>query len=214
MRLLRDHPLVHAWLRRHLPDLAGRAFELRLNWAEEVELTGVIEGDGSPYFVGGETISTHRADAGDYRALSAEECLALRHYRAFRLYEPWPQPEITVVTSEEAALVTGAASGRVSVLLKEIGSAQVWWGADAGVVWEVLLDRDRFPNPATFRVVYMGFWGQAEAWLAGQRVRAVVTEHSDPQFETDWYQDVLRAMGYRQVDGSAFRKEPLRPDPA
>lgn len=95
----------------------------------------------------------------------------------------------------------------VPVQMMQIGSSQAWWGGHVGVIWEVLLDRAAFSDPATHRTCYMAFWRQIEDHLRGHGIRSFVTEHADPAFDTDWYQDVLRSLGYQQIQGGAFRKD-------
>lgn len=208
MALLRDHPLLHRYLHTRFASFKATGFEIRMAWADEIELIGVIEVDNNQYFLGAEALGSHRAKPGDYRGLSADECSAIRFYRGFRLLQPWPQPTLTIALGPaDDGHVIGAHQSVVPVQMREIGSSQAWWGDAAGVVWEVLLNRDVFPDPDLYRICYMAFWRNVEDHLRGQGVRAFVTEHVDPNFDITWYQDVLRSLGYSQIQGGAFRKE-------
>lgn len=149
MTLLRDHPLLHRYLHARCPNLKASRFDVSLAWGDETELVGVIDVNGEQGFLGGEAVGTHRAKPDDYRGLSADECLAIRHYRAFRLFRPWPQPTITIAMTDCGhGEVVAADSVNVPVRMMEIGSSQAWWGDRAGVIWEVLLSRwvARFTN--------------------------------------------------------------------
>jgi hypothetical protein len=209
MSLLKNSPVVTGYLRRRYDFLRSAPLRVRLRWADETELVGMIDIGPDRYFLGGLERDAQHAEPGDYRALSADECAGIHSYRAFRLFQPWPQPVLAVGGGAGGLKVVDSES-EVMVTLREIGSCQAWWGERAGVIWEVLLSRDPFADDATFRLAYQAVWGQVEAHLAGLGVNAVATEHQDPEFDVPWYQAVLREMGYRQVEGGAFRKEPLR----
>lgn len=209
MILLQNHPLLHRYLRERYAYLTNAALDIHVPFSDETELIGVIYANTEAFFLGGLGIEPHRpVSPGEYRGLSDRECEAISQYRAFKLFQPWPTPQLTIqMNSGTTGYVAEVNQQHIPIHMHEIGSAQVWWSPHAAVIWEVLLSSRVVADPQQYRTIYVSIWSQIESYLRGLGVRAFVTEHDDPGFDRDWYQDVLRSMGYMQIDGGAFRKE-------
>lgn len=202
-RLLKDHPLVHRAVQARFSYLKTGAVDIRLSWPDETELLGMIDVGEDRFFVGGNAVSEQRSEPDDYRILTADEATAIEHYRTLRLFLPWPQP-----------VLGGTETERRTVTMKDIGSAQVWWGGETAVIWEVLLSEATDFGGNSFNLAYRAFWEQVESYLRTQGVTVFATEEADPAYDTRWYQETLRTMGYTPYAEGGFRKELARADAA
>lgn len=126
MALLRDHPILHRYLRARFQYLAQSDIDVHVAWPDETELIGVLFVDADVYFLGGLGIESHRAARpGEYRGLSDEEGAEIAYYRAFKLFQPWPTPILTVnMNAGGLGHVVSPQTNRVPVRMQEVGSAQ------------------------------------------------------------------------------------------
>ncbi|WP_139025830.1 hypothetical protein [Acaryochloris sp. CCMEE 5410] len=111
--------------------------------------------------------------------------------------KPWPQPNISIGMNEghpgEVIEIQ-----EIPVILKNFGSAQLWWGEKVAVLWEAFFD-EKFDIPLDSDMLLNQLWQNCESFLAHQGVRHIYTYNRDPRFETDWYQSFLKQRGYQSV---------------
>lgn len=112
-------------------------------------------------------------------------------YRAFRFFEPWPSWILNVSLNRNPQ--PGGPIGQVEDLhdmdlrLHQVGEAQVWYGDERAVVWEVLGEgkfRD-YPTIATF-------WNTVEGDV---QVGEYFTHDHDPAYPGG-YEEFLASLGY------------------
>ena len=130
----------------------------------------------------------------DFPFLTPEQNRQLCCYRDLRPVLPYPQPVINLVQRADGQLVTGE-TRKVTVVLKNAGSAQVWFGGGTAVLWEAFFDR-QLQARGDHAVLMTQLWDLCEGYLQKQGVKQVYTYASDPEFPDDWYRPWLEARGY------------------
>lgn len=200
-----EHPLLHRFLDR-IPILAGRARDVRVPFGDEATFVGAWSVEGRFFFLAGYALERmHGGESRSYRGLASVENAGLHTARHYKILEAWPQPIIGVIGGVGGMTTTGPAdaSAAVPVRMAQIGSAEAWWGDEAGVIWEVLLNEDvRAGLGTSFDLVYKSLWQTLGRELEAQGCRAIATEGRDPAFDEAWYVAHLEGLGYAlEADG-------------
>jgi hypothetical protein len=127
--------------------------------------------------------------------------LKLDSYRLLTPVMPWPQPILGVAMSGGCREVTGV--HRVPVALHKIGSAQLWFGKNAGFIFEAFLD-GRVQSDKEFDSLMDQLWSVCKTYLIEQGVSEIYTVARDPLFKNDWYEGHLSRRGYQPISEGAI----------
>ncbi len=193
-----DNPEILQHLYRRYDYLKDFPCTLKAICIEEASYLGALETDDFLGFILAYEIEEAKVSRDHFPMLSAEENLKIGHYRLLKPVEPWPQPIVGVAMKGiETGKVTGTHS--VDVLLKSIGSAQLWWGEKVGILWEGILGGD-IQERQDFEALMNQLWGICEEFLRNQGVQEVYAFNRDPEYAPDWYQGFLERIGYRSVE--------------
>ena len=192
-------PEVWEQLYERFPYLAGQPLTLRGTDCDDLVI-GTLEA--------GELLAFVTADdqplpyPPDFPFLTQDENRALARYVQVLVLEPWPQPLIDVVWGGQGAEVVSRI-GCVEVVMRPVGSGQLWYGGGTGVLWEALLTQPTGARSGRDALM-QGFWELCEAYLAAQGVRFVHTYDRDPAFEATAYAAFLHGRGYTHDSARAY----------
>ncbi len=205
--LVCNDPEVFDALYAHFPFLKDHPLDLNGSFIDDARSLGKLQRPDLLGFVMAYELEREPYPS-DFPFLTAEQNRQLCCHQDLRPVIPWPQPLTTLVQRADGQLVTGNIR-KVTVVLKNAGNAQVWFGGDTAVLWEAYFDR-QLQARDDHAILMTQLWGVLEAYLQRVGVTQVYTYASDPAFEDDWYQPWLEARGYRVADESprrAMRKE-------
>lgn len=181
-----------AWERLYerFPCLAGQPLTLRGADGDD-SVIGTLEAGERPLFVTADDQPLPYPP--DFPFLTPGENGGLARYVQVQVLEPWPQPLVEVAWGGQGAEVVSRI-GRVEVVMKPVGSGQLWYGGGTGVLWEALLTPSF--GARSGHDVLPGLWASCEAYLAAQGVRFVHTYDRDPAFGAAAYAAFLHGRGY------------------
>lgn len=119
----------------------------------------------------------------------------LSRYRLFKVFYPTAVPALTIVLRNREGLERVTSLRQVHIHLQEVGQAQVWYGSSYAVLQECCLNEAGQKEVGRFALweqVMLRVWKEIEATLPP----TILTPSHSPAFDTFWYQDFLRQLGY------------------
>lgn len=192
--LIKSDPEVLEHLYTRFPYLSGQPLLLRGAFAEQGINLGVLEHHDFLAFLVAE-LDACRPYLADFPFLTLEENAALSCYRQGWPVEPWPQPLVDILWAGHRGDSVLMDVRQVDVLLKPVGTVQLWWGDEIGVIWEAVFD----PLPSRNQEPLLHqLWAACEDSLRSKSVRFIHTYGRDPVVEDAVYGSFLWERGYRR----------------
>jgi hypothetical protein len=167
------------------------AREVLVSYPDQWELIGSWRRQDWPLYAAGLPPTPERPRRDHFRGLPPAINLALTTYRAYKLFEPWPQHVIPVHWDPVQSQGRVAPGGHFHVRLQPIAKAQVWTGADVGLIWECYTTESR--RREHWQEELATFWRAVEHDMD---VVKTLTQPHEPAFP-DGYTDFLSALGYQ-----------------
>lgn len=179
---------------RNLVDVAREDFpaasEVLVSFSDQWELIDTVQCAGGLLYIAGFPIERSFSRRDHFEGLPAEINVDLVFYRLYKIFQPWPMPQIIIEwdQNKEEGRVIGHRGFKLQ--LQTVGQAQAWFGVTNAVLWEAYFDESRrFANwPDRLAEV----WGLVENDI---RVPKIFTAPHEPAFP-EGYQDFLTRLGY------------------
>ncbi len=136
---VRSDPEVLEHLYAHFTHLRGYPLRLQGSFIEDAAVLSALQaGD----FLGFLTAYDEVRDSypADFPFLTKEENASLTCQRLLRPAEPWPQPTIEVLWGNPYEPNITLDVQQVDVVLRDVGTVQLWYGDETGVIWEAFYD--------------------------------------------------------------------------
>jgi hypothetical protein len=167
------------------------AREVLVSYPDQWELIHSWRRQDWPLYAAGLPPTQERPRRDHFRGLPPAINLALTTYRAYKLFEPWPQHVIPVHWDPAQGEGRVAPGGYFNVRLQPIAKAQVWTGDRYGLIWECYaVDSQRREH---WQAELATFWRAVEHDMD---VAKTFTQPHEPAFP-DGYTDFLSALGYQ-----------------
>ena len=131
----------------------------------------------------------------DFPFLTKDENASLTCHRLLRPAEPWPQPTIEVLWGNPYEPGITLDVQQVDVVLRDVGTVQLWYGDEVGVIWEAFYAPGVREKPEHERLLHQ-LWEACECLLNKNGVRFAYTYSREPNYEDAWYGAFLHARGY------------------
>ena len=196
MKFEDNQDIQNAFFRRY-DYLQGFPLNIKGKCIDETENLGIMETDDFLGFMMGFPVEEDRAGSDRFLIFTAEENQKIAYYRLIDPVVPWSQPILGV----QANVVTGTHS--VDVVMKQIGSCQLWWGDDVGRIFEAIL-YSQIQQRMDFEAIINQVWRACEHELRSHGVSKVYTLGRDPEYDEVWYRRFLERQGYQAVEGKSF----------
>jgi len=139
----------------------------------------------------------------DFPFLTKEENASLTCQRLLRPAEPWPQPTALVAWDDAKGQGVTLDVDHVDVVFREVGTVQLWYGDETGVIWEAFYDPGVRARPEHERLLHQ-LWEACERLLYKNGVRFAWTYAREPNYEDAWYGAFLHARGYYRDPARAY----------
>jgi hypothetical protein len=191
---VRSDPEVLEHLYAHFPYLRGYALRLQGSFIEDAaSLVTLQAGD----FLGFLMAYDEERDSypANFPFLTKEENASLTCQRLLRPAEPWPQPTVEVAWDPPHEQGVTLDVKHVDVVLREVGTVQLWYGDETGVIWEAFYAPGVRERPAHEKLLHQ-LWNACERLLYKNGVRFAYTYSREPNYEDVWYGAFLHARGY------------------
>jgi hypothetical protein len=199
---IRSDPEVLEHLYTRFTYLRGYPLRLQGSFIEDAtSLVALKEGDFLAFLM------AYDEERGSYPAdfsfLTKGENASLNRYRLLRPAEPWPQPLVEVAWDDRKGQGVTLDVSHVDVVLREVGTVQLWYGDETGVIWEAFyttIVRAR----AEHEPLLHQLWEACERLLVENGVRFAHTYSREPSYEDAWYGAFLHARGYYRDAARAY----------
>jgi len=180
-----EHLYAHfAYFRSYVLRLQGSFIE------DAASLVTLHEGDFLMAY--DEERNSYRAD---FPFLTKEENASLTCQRLLRPAEPWPRPTALVAWDDPKGQGITLDVKHVDVVLREVGTVQLWYGDENGVIWEAFYEPGVRARPEHERLLHQ-LWESCERLLYKNGVRFAWTYAREPNYEDAWYGAFLHTRGY------------------
>lgn len=185
----------HQTTRRKLIVIASADYpavsEISVSFPDQWEYLQSISLGNSPVYLAAMPPSRLQPQRDRFFGLSAEINVELTAYRLYRLFQPWPMPQLTIRWDYLNEKGQVESVDDLKLRLEPVGQAQAWIGQTAGVLWECYLferanERDRLDE-------LVNFWRVVESDMG---VVKIYTPPHEPTFQNN-YQDFLYQLGFR-----------------
>jgi hypothetical protein len=168
---------------------------------DEALSLGILHSDGFLAAVLGYPVEEFKTrDRNYFSFIPAEVNLNLSGYRHLTPVIAWPQPIIGVAMAGDQGTVTGIHS--VPVILHKIGNCQVWYGQNAGLIFEAFLE-GQVQKDSGFEVLMNQLWSICEAFLTSQGISQIYTVARDPALDDTWFQGHLERRCYQPLSAGS-----------
>ncbi len=164
---VQNDPEVFDAIYAHFPFLKNHPLDLNGGFIDEARSLGKLQRPDLLGFVMAYELE-REPYPGDFPFLTPEQNRQLCCYRELRPVIPWPQPLMALVQRADGQLVTGDIQ-KVTVVLKNAGNTQVWFGGDTAVLWEAFFDR-QLKARDDHAILMTRLWDVLEAYLQKQGV--------------------------------------------
>ena len=193
---VRSDPEVLEHLYAHFTNLRGYALRLQGSFIEDATSLGALK---ESEFLALLIAYDEERDAhpATFPFLTREENASLTCQRLLRPAEPWPRPTIEVVWDEPKGQGIMLDIEHVDVVLMDVGTVQLWYGDEIGVIWEAFYDTGVRHRREHERLLHQ-LWEACEAYLHKKGTRFAFTYAREPNYQDAWYGAFLHARGYRR----------------
>jgi hypothetical protein len=173
-----EHPEVLDRLFKRFSYLQDYPLNIRGKLIEEAQYYGSLATDDFLGFLMGypEEACLFRHD--HFPFLNAKENEQLSHYQLLNPVIPWPTPKVGIQSNQ----VTGTHS--IDVIMHQVGTCQLYWGGEIGVLWEAILYPD-IRARIEFEAIMNQLWGFCEQILFSHGVTKIVTYNRDPEYPNE-----------------------------
>jgi len=137
----------------------------------------------------------HNTYTADFSFLTDEENASLTCQRLLRPTQPCPQPTVEVLWGHPSEPGITLDVGHVDVMLRDVGTAQLWYGDEVGVIWEAFYERS-LRDGLEHTLLMHQLWEGCERLLNKNGVRFAYTYARDPNYSDVWYGAFLHARSY------------------
>jgi hypothetical protein len=191
---IRSDPEVLEHLHAHFSSLRGYALGLQGSFIEDAtSLVTLQAGDFLAFLMAYD--EERDSYPADFPFLTKEENASLTWQRLLRPAETWPQPTALVAWDELKGQGVTLDVKHVDVVLREVGTVQLWYGDATGVIWEAFYAPSVRVRPEHERLLH-GLWEACEHLLYKNGVRLAYTYSREPSYEDVWYGAFLHARNY------------------
>jgi hypothetical protein len=193
---IRSDPEVLEHLYTRFTYLRGYPLRLQGSFIEDsTSLVALDEGDFLAFLM---AYDEERASyPAAFSFLTKGENTSLNRYRLLRPAEPWPQPLVEVAWDDRKGQGVTLDVNHVDVVLREVDTAQLWYGDETGVIWEAFYTTGVRARPDHEHLLHQ-LWGACERLLVENGARFAYTYSREPSYEDAWYGAFLHTRGYRR----------------
>jgi hypothetical protein len=186
--------LEHLYI--HFTFLRGYPLRLQGSFIEDAtSLVALQEGDCLAFLIAYD--EERGSYPTDFSFLTKGENASLNRYRLLRPAEPWPQPTLEVLWGHPDKPGVTLDVDHVDVVLKGVGTVQLWYGDETGVIWGAFYTTGVRARPEHEGLMHQ-LWKACERLLVENGVRFAYTYSRKPSYEDAWYGAFLHARGYRR----------------
>jgi hypothetical protein len=191
---VRSDPEVLEHLYTRFPYLRGYALRLQGSFIEDAaSLVTLQAGDFLAFLMAYD--EARDSYPADFPFLTKEENASLTWQRLLRPAEPWPQPTVEVAWDSPHAQGVTLDVKHVDVVLREVGTVQLWYGDETGVIWEAFYAPGVRGRPEHERLLHQ-LWNACERLLYKNGARFAYTYSRETSYEDVWYGAFLHARNY------------------
>lgn len=187
---------------RKLVDVAKTDFSnataVRVSFPDQWQHVETIKTPATPLYIAGFPIERAFTGRNHFHGLAPEINVNLIFYQLYKLFQPWPLPQVTVDWDRRQRVGSVVETQGYRLQLQPIGQAQAWFGIEYGVVWECLFEEAQ--TRGDWQTTLRETWQVVEEDILAPKL---FTLPDESMFRGN-YREFLKGLGYatdREMEG-------------